>query len=152
MKQRRFLIGPGAPSLRLVVVVVGMSVLGLLALMSAKNDARLAERTVRYTRMQYGAMAQAERSLAELDAALTAAAASAADESSYMMGLADFLPEGMTLDGDSVAWQVDMPEGGALSCRVKIAPMGSFPRCSWQEHIFVPGGEGFDGFDDEFFE
>ena len=42
MKRREIHIGPGAPSLLLVVVVVGMSVLGLLALMSARSDAKLA--------------------------------------------------------------------------------------------------------------
>ena len=74
MKRRGVTIGPGAPSLLLAVVVVAMSVLGLLALMSARSDAQLARRSLEYTEAEYERAAQAERSLAQLDGVLTACA------------------------------------------------------------------------------
>ena len=37
--------GPGAASLILIVVILSMGVLGMLALMNARNDARLSERS-----------------------------------------------------------------------------------------------------------
>ena len=46
MKRRGITIGPGAPSLLRVVVVVTMSILGLLALMSARSDMQLAQRSL----------------------------------------------------------------------------------------------------------
>ena len=69
MKRRGVTIGPGAPSLLLVVVVIAMSVLGLLALMSARSDAQLTRRSLEYTVAEYERAAQAERSLAQLDGA-----------------------------------------------------------------------------------
>ena len=45
MNQREYRIGPGAASLMLLVVVLSMSVLGMLALMSARSDENLSLRT-----------------------------------------------------------------------------------------------------------
>ena len=44
MNQREYRIGPGAASLMLLVVVLSMSVLGMLALMSARSDENLSLR------------------------------------------------------------------------------------------------------------
>lgn len=45
MNQREYRIGPGAASLMLLVVVLSMSVLGMLALMSARSDENLSLRS-----------------------------------------------------------------------------------------------------------
>ncbi|MFQ9447246.1 MAG: hypothetical protein ACLR4A_07780 [Christensenellales bacterium] len=47
MNQREYRIGPGAASLMLLVVVLSMSVLGMLALMSARSDENLSLRSCR---------------------------------------------------------------------------------------------------------
>ena len=100
MKRRGVTIGPGAPSLLLVVVVIAMSVLGLLALMSARSDAQLTRRSLEYTVAEYERAAQAERSLAQLDGVLAACAG----EADYLAAVSRRLPEGMTLDGRVVRW------------------------------------------------
>lgn len=140
MKKRNFFIGPGAASLLLVVVVVSMSVLGLLAMMSARSDARLAERSVTYTQAQYGAMAESERSLAALDAVLLRCGRDAADDASYLAALEAHMPSGMILDGRTVRWTEDTGAGKMLYCAADVAPLGDFPRCAWTEHLFVTNG------------
>ena len=50
MNQREYRIGPGAASLMLLVVVLSMSVLGMLALMSARSDENLSLRSAEVAR------------------------------------------------------------------------------------------------------
>ena len=50
MNQREYRIGPGAASLMLLVVVLSMSVLGMLALMSARSDENLSLRSAEVLR------------------------------------------------------------------------------------------------------
>ena len=45
-RKSRVSFGPGAASLILIVVILSMSVLGILALMNARNDIKLCERSV----------------------------------------------------------------------------------------------------------
>ena len=70
MNQREYRIGPGAASLMLLVVVLSMSVLGMLALMSARSDENLSLRSAEVARQVAELNVSAERSLAELDDAL----------------------------------------------------------------------------------
>ena len=65
-------IGPGAASLILIFVALGMSVLGMLSLMSAKNDLNLSERSRDVTVSVYTLFSQAEEKLALLDDAARA--------------------------------------------------------------------------------
>ena len=74
MNQREYRIGPGAASLMLLVVVLSMSVLGMLALMSARSDENLSLRSAEVARQVAELNVSAERSLAELDDALAKAA------------------------------------------------------------------------------
>mgnify|MGYP000366213716 CR=1 FL=1 len=77
MNQREYRIGPGAASLMLLVVVLSMSVLGMLALMSARSDENLSLRSAEVARQVAELNVSAERSLAELDDALAKAAGAA---------------------------------------------------------------------------
>ena len=133
MKRREVHIGPGAASLLLVVVVVSMSVLGLLALMSARSDAQLARRSLEYTVAEYDRAAQAERSLAQLDGVLTACAG----EEDYLAAVSRQLPQGMTLDGRVVRWTESGDTGRSLCCAVELAEDGARPRFRWLEHQFM---------------
>ena len=133
MKRRGVTIGPGAPSLLLVVVVVAMSVLGLLALMSARSDAQLTRRSLEYTVAEYERAAQAERSLAQLDGVLAACAG----EADYLAAVSRRLPEGMTLDGRVVRWTESGDTGRSLCCAVELQEDGAKTRFRWVEHQFI---------------
>ena len=133
MKRRGVTIGPGAPSLLLVVVVIAMSVLGLLALMSARSDAQLTRHSLEYTVAEYERAAQAERSLAQLDGVLAACAG----EEEYLAAVSRQLSEGMTLDGRVVRWTESGDTGRSLCCAVELQEDGAKTRFRWLEHQFI---------------
>lgn len=142
MKRREIHIGPGAPSLLLVVVVVGMSVLGLLALMSARSDAKLAERSRSFVEAEYEISARAEETLAALDAVL----AQCAGEVDYLAAVAARLPEGLSMEGNLVSWTEAGEVGRSLFCAVELSPAGEQPRYRWREHSFQPAEFEFEEF------
>ena len=47
MKKRHISIGPGAASLILIIVVLAMTMLGAMALLNAREDARLTRRSAK---------------------------------------------------------------------------------------------------------
>jgi len=136
MKKREYRIGPGAASLLLVAVVVSLSMLALMALINARGDHRLTERSVRFTVSEYTASAQAERSLAQLDAVLAECAQDAADDACYLELAAQRLPEGMYLQERTVHWEEESQYGRTLMCAVELAPLGSEVRYAWTQHSF----------------
>lgn len=105
MNQREYRIGPGAASLMLLVVVLSMSVLGMLALMSARSDENLSLRSAEVARQVAELNVSAERSLAELDDALAKAAGAAQSEDDYLARVEAALNEAMTLEGRTVSWK-----------------------------------------------
>lgn len=116
MNRREFHIGPGAASLMLIVVVLAMSILSLLSITNARSDRNLSVRATKVTEEVYTLNVQAERSLAQLDAAVKKSGA---------------LPEGMTRTGDEVAWNESLESGRTLHCAVSILPDGTL---KWIEH------------------
>lgn len=144
MKGREYRIGPGAASLLLVIVVVSMSLLGLLALAEARGDYRLTRRSMEFSAMEYGASAEAQRSLAALDGVLAACAEGAADDGEYLESVMAALPEGMEPEGRIVRWTEETGGGRTLYCAVEVARLGSDVRYVWLEHAFAAdGGEEF---------
>lgn len=141
MKRRSFYIGPGAASLLLVIVVVSMSVLGLLALMSARSDERLMQRNRDFVAAEYETSARAERRLAELDALLADCASSASTDGEYLALVAGGLPEGMTLSERTVSWMEEGALGRRLNCSVEIHELGAPERFSWTGHAFYAESE-----------
>ena len=128
MNQREYRIGPGAASLMLLVVVLSMSVLGMLALMSARSDENLSLRSAEVARQVAELNVSAERSLAELDDALAKAAGAAQSEDDYLARVEAALNEAMTLEGRTVSWKETNDEGRTLACAVELEPFGAFPR------------------------
>lgn len=128
MNQREYRIGPGAASLMLLVVVLSMSVLGILALMSARSDENLSLRSAEVARQVAELNVSAERSLAGLDAVLADAARSAQSDEVYLAQIEAALGDGMTLDGRTVSWLEANDEGRTLACAVELEPLGAFPR------------------------
>ena len=110
MNQREYRIGPGAASLMLLVVVLSMSVLGMLALMSARSDENLSLRS------------------AEVARQVAKAAGAAQSEEDYLARVEAALNEAMTLEGRTVSWEETNDEGRTLACAVELEPLGAFPR------------------------
>ena len=125
--------GPGAASLILIVVILSMSVLGMLALMNARNDARLSERSTAVVVAGYELNERAELRFATLDGvAAQCAAASDADED-YLVAVKGMLPEGMLMDGRIVSWE-ETDGLRTLSCAAEIMPLGGDERLVWRDH------------------
>jgi len=134
MKHKNSLsFGPGAASLILIVVILSMSVLGMLALMNARNDARLSERSTAVVIAGYDLNDKAERRFAALDGvAAQCAAASDADEA-YLAAVKGLLPEGMLMDGRIVSWE-ETDGLRTLNCAVEVMPLGDGERLVWRDH------------------
>lgn len=135
MNPRKFRIGPGAASLMLLAVVLSMSVLGALALVSARNDLRLSNRRAAVIEQVYHLNDCAERRLMALDEILARIEASTEEE--YLAAVRGALPEDMALTDRTIRWTEQSQDGRSLSCAVTLQPLGEFPRAVWTEHRLI---------------
>ena len=127
--------GPGAASLILIVVILSMGVLGMLALMNARNDARLSSRSIEVVMAGYELNDQAERKVAELDGVLAQCAAVSYSDEAYLFAVQGNLPDGMLLDVENRVASWKLSDGlRTLNCAVNILPLGEGERLSWREH------------------
>ena len=127
--------GPGAASLILIVVILSMAVLGMLALMNARNDSKLSKRSIEVVAAGFELNDKAERSVAELDAVLARCAASTFSDDAYLAAVRGNLPDGMVMGQDDriVSWE--LTDGlRTLSCAVEVLPQGEKERLRWREH------------------
>ena len=113
MNQREYRIGPGAASLMLLVVVLSMSVLGMLALMSARSDENLSLRSEEVARQ------------------------AAQSDGEYLARIEAALDENMTLTDRTVSWEETNDEGRTLACAVEVQPLGAYPRYIRTAHRLV---------------
>ena len=133
MNKSRVSFGPGAASLILIVVILSMSVLGILALMNARNDMKLCERSVQVVQAGYELNAEAERRLASLDAIVAMYAAKAENDDDYAAAVRAFLPLDMAMSGLEITWKVT--DGvRTLECAVALNPLGKGQRLTWTNH------------------
>lgn len=132
MKKRHISIGPGAASLILIIVVLAMTMLGAMALLNAREDARLTRRSAKTTEEVYALYERAERSLAALDAA----ARQGTD------GLAARLPGNMTLleDGKTVVW-TEREDTRSLECEAEIRAENGGVSVTWRAQRLLSGVE-----------
>ena len=127
--------GPGAASLILIVVILSMAVLGMLALMNARNDSKLSSRSIEVVAAGFELNDRAERNVAELDAVLARCAASTFSDEAYLAAVRGSLPDGMLMDQEDriVSWE--LTDGlRTLSCAVEVLPQGENERLRWREH------------------
>jgi len=127
--------GPGAASLILIVVILSMAVLGMLALMNARNDSKLSKRSIEVVAAGFELNDKAERSVAELDAVLARCAASTFSDDAYLAAVRGSLPDGMLMGQEDriVSWE--LTDGlRTLSCAVEVLPQGEKERLRWREH------------------
>ena len=131
--KNRIRIGPGAASLVLMVVILTMSVMMMLTLISARNDDRLTTRGIRVTEEYYALNAAAERRLASLDAILTEAGNSFAEEGRFTSDTEEFLPEGMHLRDGLICWD-EQGDGRVLHCAVRPSSESEEGCFVWEKH------------------
>ena len=127
--------GPGAASLILIVVILSMAVLGMLALMNARNDSKLSSRSIEVVAAGFELNDRAERNVAELDAVLARCAASTFSDEAYLAAVRGSLPDGMLMGQEDriVSWE--LTDGlRTLSCAVEVLPKGEKERLRWREH------------------
>ena len=127
--------GPGAASLILIVVILSMGVLGMLALMNARSDAKLSERSMEVVAAGFELNDRAERGVAELDAVLARCGAATYSDEAFLAAVQGNLPDGMLMDSEKriVSWELS--DGlRTLSCAVEVLPQGGTERLRWREH------------------
>ena len=127
--------GPGAASLILIVVILSMAVLGMLALMNARNDSKLSSRSIEVVAAGFELNDRAERNMAELDAVVARCAASTFSDEAYLAAVRGSLPDGMLMGQEDriVSWE--LTDGlRTLSCAVEVLPQGENERLRWREH------------------
>ncbi|MBQ3373660.1 MAG: hypothetical protein IJG40_11065 [Oscillospiraceae bacterium] len=122
-------LGPGAPSLILIFVALSLAALGMLSLMTGRNDLRLAERSVQVTEAVYALQVRAEECRAEIEEILTDSADSPEGEED-LSTLEAALPDTVEQDGSLLFFTV---EDGArmLDCTLEVLPSGAKPRTAW---------------------
>lgn len=125
-------LGPGASSLILIFVVLALSVLGMLSLLTARNDLKFSERSAQVIEAVYRLNEQAEESRAQI--------------SRILAENAEALPEPYELFEDEIAWSeeiqisldTDTADDNArkmtLDCAVRILPDPENTRTEWIRH------------------
>lgn len=136
MKQRKIALGPGAASLILIVVMLSMCVLCMLSYISAQNALSLSQRSGEMAQQVYTLNDRSERSLAALDAALCACSAQAHTQEEYLLLAAQCLPDGMTMEDNTVTW-TETQGTRVLLCAARLAPWGKTPRLAWSTHAIA---------------
>ncbi|MBR6028587.1 MAG: hypothetical protein IKP40_05805 [Clostridia bacterium] len=133
-KKSSISLGPGAPSLILIFVVLSLSVLGMLCLMTSRNDLRLSERSAQVVEAVYQLNGQAEEHRAEIDRILLSCRADgAADEDSYLAAVEELLPEDMSLEDGEITW-VESDGSRMLDCAVAVLPLTEDALTAWSRH------------------
>ena len=153
MKSRSVIsIGPGASSLILIFVVLALSILGMLSLMTARNDLKFSERYAEVVQNVYRINELAEQHYAEADRLLASCAEKDLTGEACIALIGDDLPEEMTAEEDEIFWTEELPfdlntdpgdQGHIMSldCAMRILPPGSSTRSQWVRHDLYIGTE-----------
>ncbi len=121
---------PGAASLILIVVILSMSVLGMLALMNGRSDARLSERSIDVVTAGYALNDEAQRALADLDGTAAKCAEAATSDDEYAEMVRGMLPAGMLMNGREISWE-ETDGLRTLECVVELLPWNGQQRFHW---------------------
>ena len=148
-KKNSISLGPGAASLILIFVALAMAALGMLSLMTARNDLKLSARSAEVTEAVYRLYAEAEERRAELDSLLVSAARGSGYEADFYARVGEGLPEDMALDDDLIVWtQTDGTRN--LACALRVQPPYNGARAVWVRHSLTAEiSEGMEDFEDE---
>ncbi len=147
-RKSSFSLGPGASSLILIFVVLNLTVLGMLALMTARNDLRFSQRSAEVIEAVYTLDDQAQRHAAEITALARQNASGAGDGDALISALSSQLPDGFAADGNAVTWQESDGER-VLDCALGISLIDGQVTTDWLRHTLTSTigdgiGEEFD--------
>lgn len=123
-------LGPGASSLILIFVVLSLTALGMLSLMTARNDLRLAERSASVTRAVYDINVRAEERRAELENILASCARDAGSDAEYFSAIRAALPEDVLLEDDLLIFTTE-DDSRMLDCALRVYPLNAPQRAAW---------------------
>lgn len=137
MNSNRFRPGPGAASILLVVVVVSMSILGVMALMQAKNEQTLSEKTALFVSLKSDLEAGAQKTLMLLDEILLNAGQNTETGDEYFQYIKEAIPDSVTMEDDFLFWTEGGVNGKTLFLKIRIFPPDSRTRFEWQEHRLI---------------
>ncbi len=126
-------LGPGASSLILIFVELAMTVLGMLSLMTARNDLKFSERSAEVIEAVYQLNEQAEEHHMQVEELLAVLAAGSEDEESYLSSIEDVLPEDMTYYEGEIAWE-ESDESRLIDCALEVLPLSEKTRTKWIRH------------------
>ena len=132
-EKNRISLGPGAASLTLIFVMLGMSILGMLCLMSGRSDEKLSRRSIEVAETVYALNAAAEKDLALLDGLLQEAESASATDEEYLENTKNSLDDKYMLYDRDISWSVDEGDRTLVLC-VQVQPLGSSPRVLWKQH------------------
>ena len=130
-------LGPGAPSLILIFVVLSLTALGMLSLMTSRNDLRLSERSAQVIEAVYALNERAEERRAAIDAAIGAAQADEAAED-WLAAVEAYLPEDVALEEDLLCW-TETDGVRTLECALRLQMPGGAHRTRWVRHDLTTG-------------
>lgn len=133
---RNVSMGPGAASLILIFVVLGLTVLGMLGLMSAEDGFRLAARSCQVTESVCTLQAQAEETRAALDEILYRCAGTAGDTESFHCAIAESLPEAVSLENNMLTW-TEYNGKSRLECALRVNTPGAGERSEWEKYELI---------------
>ena len=131
MKKRSSIsLGPGASSLILIFVVLSMAALGMLSLLTSRNDFRLSERSAQVTRAVYELNREAEWRRADIDEILVQLRKECDTESGYREAVEKALPEEVSLEDELLVW-TESDGSRVLDCALELCPLQSETRTRW---------------------
>lgn len=141
MKKRRVALGPGAASLILIVVVLGMCMLSVLTLISAGNDEKLCARGADMISNVYSLSAMSENTLAELSDIIADEGFGSFKEKGNEKYISKKLPASMIVEDDLVSW-VETENGRTMDCAVRVVENQQGTEFRWIRHNVVTEDEG----------
>ncbi len=133
-------LGPGASSLILIFVVLAMAVLGMLSLMTARNDLKFAERSSAVIEAVYRLNDQAEERRAEVERILAECADEAQSEEEYLEAIESVLPVDMELFEQDILW-TETDGARSLDCALRVMPLTDPVRTNWIRHNLMTESE-----------
>ena len=134
-------LGPGASSLILIFVVLAMAILGMLSLMTVRNDLKFSERSAVVIEGVYRLNETAEERRAAVEQILAEYAKDAGSEEAYLLAAAATLPEDLTIEENEIYW-TESDGVRTLDCALRILPSDSVVRTEWIRHDLMTESEG----------
>ena len=126
-------LGPGAPSIILIFVVLSMAALGMLSLMTARSDRKLSERSAEVIEAVYQLNARAEERAMGISEAVRTCAAAQPEPDAFREALSSVLPEGVAWEEDLLCWQ-EKDESRVLDCAMALEQEGERIAAVWRRH------------------